>query len=144
MSLHNKVERFLSSAEILLFQKIDNNIILGLHFNKSQFDTFRDIDNYKRLNKYFNGRKITLAIIETDAYYRASLIDKETGDTVNINNVNFVTGNLEGFVNSIDTNKEIPFFIYGYTKDGTTKVMQPILPDSAPIIIQGYSFVNKK
>ena len=66
MSLHNKVERFLSSAEILLFQKIDNNIILGLHFNKSQFDTFRDIDNYKRLNKYFNGRKITLAIINVN------------------------------------------------------------------------------
>lgn len=144
MTLQNKVEKFLSNAEIILFVGDEKEVLISVNFSKTKFDIFRQVDNYKDLNEYFEGRNITLSIIEQDTYYRASLIDTNTGDTINLHGVNFVTDNLEKAVNGIPTDTEMPFFIYGFSADGTTRVMQYIVPGSKPLIVHGYSFVYKK
>lgn len=144
MTLQNKVEKFLSSAEIILFFGDEKEVGISLNFPKERFETFIQVDNYKDMNSYFEGRNITLSIIEQDTYYRASLTDTNTGDTINLEGVNFVTGNLEQAINGIPTDKEMPLFIYGLSTDGTTRLMQPIIPGSKPLIIHGYSFVYKK
>ena len=143
MSLQNKVEAFLSEAEIILFVNIEENVIMGLNFNKEKFDIFSNRVNYERMNRYFEGRNITLRILEQPTYYRASLIDKNNSDCVNLNNVKFVTDNLSQFVNGVPTDIDIIFSIYGFKQDGKDliRIMQPIIPGSKPLIIHGYSYL---
>ena len=144
LTLQDKVEKFLSNAEIILFVGDEKEVLISVNFSKTKFDIFRQVDNYKDINEYFEGRNITLSIIEQGTYYRASLIDTNTGDTINLRGVNFVADNLEMAVNGIPTDKEMPLFIYGFSADGTTRVMQHIVPGSKPLIVHGYSFVYKK
>lgn len=140
MGLHNKVEKFLSEAEILLFTSVDKEVIISLNFPKEKANIFKDVKNHNRVSKYFEDRIITLAIVEQAAYYRASLIDTQTGDSVNIDNVKFVTQNLEQFINAAPLDIKMIFVLYGLSSDGSTRIMQPIPENKKPIIIHGYSY----
>jgi hypothetical protein len=141
--LLNDVESFLSEAEVVIFVNVDKEVLMTLNFAKEKFHIFKDVTNYEKMNAYFKGRNITLRIIEQPTYYRGSLIDKNSGDCVNLNNVKFVTNNLSQFVNSVPTNIEMTFIIYGFKQEGKDliRATQPIIPSSKPLIIHGYSYL---
>lgn len=144
MNLQDKVERFLSQAEVLIFSEQEGYYFLYISFSKDRFGVFSNPNNYDNLNKYFSNRTVTLTIIELENYYRASIIDKETGDSINIDDVKFVGDSLRWFINTAPTDTVINVAVVGFSKDGQTKVMQPIRPGSKPIQIHGYSFVYKQ
>ncbi len=143
MGLQEQVENFLSKASFIMFTPVDNDVVMYLCYEEPQFETFKDMANYKNLYDFYEGKEITLAVIEQPTYYRASLIDKNNGELINIDNAKFVTGNLDFLVNGVPTDKKMIFMIMCFMPKGE-RIMQPIIQGKAPLTINGYSYLYKK
>lgn len=139
--IENEIEAFLSKGELMMFMGINEEIpIMGLFFPKTEFELFSNVSKHEMISKYFEGRNLKLTIIQMPTTYRASIIDRDTLSTININNVPFVGDSLRQFVNEVPIDRDFYFYIYGQTKDGTMPLMLPKNPNIKSPIIHGYSY----
>jgi hypothetical protein len=144
MTLQDRIENFFSKAEIIQIKSEDDLTVMNIIFGKRAFKHFSNMTNHKNAIDYFKGRTLKMIIDETSKKRTFSLIDTTNGDTLNINNVKFVSGNFEHFLATVPTDKQIQILMAGLSEDGSTMVMCPPNPEYAALKIQGYSYIQKK
>jgi hypothetical protein len=143
VNIQSKVERFLSSASFLTFNFSSNAALLSFFFEDGGLDNFRNESNYVFLMDYFNGRNSKIVFTVTKDIVRVSIVDIDNGDTINISNPHFVVGNIERILN-----KEVPtetqFKLIILAKDEYAEMLVPeTYATTDPIVIHGYSVINK-
>jgi hypothetical protein len=125
MTLQDQVEKFFSSAEIIQIKSEDDLTVMNIIFGKKAFKHFSNMTNHKNAIDYFKGRNVKMIIDENNNKRTFSLVDTTNGDTLNIDNVKFISGNFEHFLSTVSADRQIQILMAGLSEDGSTMVMCP-------------------
>jgi hypothetical protein len=144
LTLQDKIESFFSKAEIIQSKSEGDLTVMNIIFGKKSFKHFSNMTKHQNVIEYFKGRSIKMIIDENSAKRTFSLVDTLSGDTLNIENVKFTSGNFEHFLDTVPSDRQIQIFMAGLSGDGSTMVMCPPNPDYGALKIHGYSYIKKK
>lgn len=143
MILQDKIELFFSKAEIIQLTSEGDLTTMNIIFGKKSFKHFSNMTNHKNVIEYFKGRTIKMIIDENSTKRTFSLVDTLNSDTLNIENVKFISDNFEIFLDTVPSDRLIQLFMAGLSEDGSAMVMCPPNPDYAVLKIHGYSYIKK-
>jgi len=144
LTLQDKIESFFSKAEIIQIKSEGDLTVMNIIFGKKSFKHFSNMTKHQNVIEYFKGRTIKMIIDENSTKRTFSLVDTLNGDTLNIENVKFISGNFEHFLDTGSFDRQIQIFMAGLSEDGSTMVMCPPYPDYAALKIHGYSYIKKR
>lgn len=145
MSLQDKVEKYLSNADFILFGVGETEAVIQILFPKTNFKHYSNVLSQKQFHTYFNDRKNKLVIYTSkEGNTRISFVDIKTGDTINTDHLKFEIKTFTLFLERIKQgNKKIPLVISGLSEDGSTMVL-PHIHKMKPLVVHGYSLKDDR
>ena len=144
MNLHDKVESFLSLAEVIHITSEGEMTVMSFLYPKERYNIFSDLKNHSNLRVYFRDKNIKMVIDGANKKTTFSLVNIETADSLNIENVKFIDFSFDAFIKKIPENREIAIILSGLSADGSTMVMQQKVKDIDVPKIHGYSYINRE
>jgi hypothetical protein len=142
-SLQAQAEQYLANAESILFNSPKpwirkKKVYVQLFFEKEKYAAFVNKESHGVLKAYFDAPQHLVILIKDDQK-GISLVNRNTGDALNIWGIDFLEGNLEWFLNNVPRKSKLFLILTGQSvKDGDIFISEFIQAEGA-LILHGYS-----
>ena len=144
LSLQQKVEGFLSKSQYLTFSLEKRPYLINFLFDNKHYQVFKKPKHFKNVVEYFKNRRMKLVIVTYNENTTISFVDIDTADTLNIEGVKFVDGNIHKFFHlNPPKNTMFTLNMTGKSADNETIII-PEQITTAQIKIHGYSVTDKR